>query len=85
MQEVCIPLPRITARQTAEVIVNLAGWSQKMNYRLEAFNWADYNGNRIARLRNQIESYDRNWELVQIFNPKPSDQAILVMFRQRQT
>lgn len=85
MQEVCIPLPRIEAQQTAEVIVNLAGRSQKMNYRLEAFKWADYNGNRIAKLRTQIESYDRNWELVQIFNPKPSDHSILVMFRQRQS
>ena len=96
MQEVCIPLPRLNVQQAAEVAVSLEGRTRKLNYRVEAFDWGDTTsdmlagessrlqvGERIERLRHKIESYDRNWELIQIFNPKPRDNSILVMFRQR--
>ncbi|MCA9744343.1 MAG: hypothetical protein H6695_18300 [Deferribacteres bacterium] len=90
MNDVCIPIPRIEAQQVAEVVVNINGNRKKYNYRLESFAWA---GNapevssdteaRVSRLKNQIEGYQAGWELVQIYNPKPTDSHIHVLFRQR--
>lgn len=90
MNDVCIPIPRIEAQQVAEVIVNINGNRKKFNYRLESFEWqavAVENGGtteaRISRLKNQIEGYQPGWELVQIYNPKPTDSHIHVLFRQK--
>lgn len=90
MNDVCIPIPRIEAEQVAEVEVNVNGKKKRFNYRLEAFEWgliplaADTPATtRINHLRNSIESYNQGWELVQIYNPRPNDSHIHVLFRQK--
>ncbi|MFQ5629614.1 MAG: hypothetical protein ACE5I1_12695 [bacterium] len=90
MNDVCIPIPRIEAEQVAEVEVSVNGEKRKFSYRLEAFEWglipqkADTPVNtRINHLRSSIESYNQGWELVQIYNPRPNDSHIHVLFRQR--
>ena len=84
MNEICIHVPSLDKQQTVEVAVTINGKRRLMNYRVESFDWSVSNGgpvHRIERLRNMIESYDSDWELVQI--GVPDGQLVPVMFRQR--
>lgn len=89
MNDVCIPIPRLAAEQAAMVEVTVAGERKKFNYRLESFEWqaatsqAVGSASNVLRLKSQIESYDKSWELIQIYNPGPRDSHIHVLFRQR--
>jgi len=38
---------------------------------------------RIYKLKSAIDEYDREWELVQIFNPEESASNIHVLYRKR--
>ncbi len=95
MNDVCIPIPRMLPEQAAEVEVKVNGKSKRYNYRVESFQWGaasseeiandsyGASGDRINSLKNQIEGYDNSWELVQIYNPRMTDERIHVLFRQR--
>ena len=74
-----------------EVTIN--GEKRKYNFRVESFPW-DINDDsivdenkrvekRIDRLKENIESYDKNWRLVQIFKPGKDSQYVQVLFRQK--
>lgn len=95
MKEICVPLPRMPEVTHAEVEVKVEGRSQTFNFRVESFDWQSgeegvehsvalqIKNARIDRLRQSIQGYDRNWELVQIYNPAPAARHIQVLFRQR--
>ncbi len=95
MHDICVPLPRVPDATHAEVEVKVEGKIRSFNFRVEAFDWtpnadeADHQAlamirnQRIANLRDSIANYDRNWELVQIYNPGPRDRHIQVLFRQK--
>lgn len=94
MNELCIPLPEFLEQQIAEIEVKINGRKRQYNFRVESFQWevADesldeeseqYFRSRIENLRNMIESYDQDWELIQIFNPEPGGKFIQVLFRQK--
>ncbi len=87
MNDICVPLPRFESAKTAEVQVKIAnGELRHFNYRVESFEWMpepEFGEERIERLKNQIQNYDRNWELIQIYNPGPNDRFIHVLFRAR--
>lgn len=96
MKDICIPIPHFEENQIAEVAVTVNGKKQHFNFRVESFPWSlhtDDNQNRddpdvsekILTLRNMIETYDKNWELIQIFTPKSDSHFIQLLFRQRQT
>jgi len=38
---------------------------------------------RIYRLKRSIESYDKDWELIQIFTPSENAQHIQVLYRKK--
>jgi hypothetical protein len=88
MNDICVPLPRIESAKTADVQVKIAnGVMHNYNYRVESFEWApepESGDRRIEKLKNHIQNYDRNWELIQIYNPGPKDRFIHVLFRARQ-
>ena len=84
MNEICIHVPSLDQHHTVEVAVTVDGERQLMNYRVESFDWSAGGhdpSQRIAELRNLIESYDSRWELVQI--GVPDGHLVPVMFRQR--
>ena len=94
MNEICVPIPRFAAEKSAEVVIKIADDTKRFNYRVEAFEWfpeeqlvasqASTKGEeRIHNLKGHIESYDKQWELIQIYNPGPRDKFIQVLFRQR--
>lgn len=89
MNDICIPLPRIEAN-AAEVEVRVEGKPRKFNFRVESFPWEAPEGVtpsggelRFQKFKSMIESYDRHWELIQIYNPRPNAKTIQVLFRQR--
>ena len=94
MKDLTIPLPNFLEEQIAEVEVKINGKKRKYNFRIESFPWEAGSANehdqnsvittKIERLRYNIESYDKSWELIQIFAPTENAKHIQVLFRQRQ-
>ena len=94
MKDVTIPLPHFLEEQIAEVEVKINGKKRKFNFRIESFHWEsdplyehDPNSQitaKIERLKQNIESYDKSWELIQIFAPAENAKRIQVLFRQKE-
>ncbi|NJK97261.1 MAG: hypothetical protein HC905_22250 [Bacteroidales bacterium] len=38
---------------------------------------------RITRLKNSLENYNKEWELIQIFTPAENSKFIQVLYRKR--
>ncbi len=86
MSDLCIPVKDFGEQQIAEIEIRIGNKFTKYNFRVESFKWDDNGGSResrIERLKKSIESYDKNLELVQIYNPRPGSKYIQAMFRHR--
>lgn len=95
MKELCIPLPGLENNEIAEVAVSLSGQKMVYNFRLESFAWEvgkefsslsdplEKSLARIYKLKEAIESYDPEWELIQIFNPESSSDHVQVLYRKK--
>ena len=92
MRDICLPLKDVENDQPVEVIVNVAGESRKYNFRVETFDWSisekevaehpfDIYTLRIQKLREAIEKYDKNWEVIQIFDPGKDSDFVQALFR----
>lgn len=89
MNEVILPLLKYADNEQIEITVQ----SEKNNekYRIQPFVW-ETNANesateqslkRISRLKNEIENYDKNWQLIQIYPVLKNKKYIHVLFRQK--
>ena len=96
MKELCVPMPHFHDHQVAEVDLKVNGDKITYNFRVESFPWdvEDELSNkdsdpvstslaRITRLRNSINNYDKQWELIQIFTPDDRSKHIQVLYRKR--
>ena len=90
MNEICVPIPRFAVEKSAQVAIKIAEQTTHFNYRVESFNWVSEeqmaemeSAVRIENLKGNIERYDKNWELIQIYNPGPRDEFIQVLFREK--
>jgi len=96
MKELCVPLPNFHDNQMAEIDLKVNGNRMTYNFRVESFPWdvhdelANNSSDevtrslaRITRLRNAIQAYDKNWELIQIFTPDEHAGFIQVLYRKR--
>ena len=95
MTDLCIPVPQLGEQQIAEVVVKIGDRQSAFNFRVESFDWngleqpdpdSDYTYHsevQISKLKDLIEGYDKDWELIQIFKPKPGSKFVQVLFRQR--
>jgi hypothetical protein len=92
MRDICIPLKDVENNKPVEVIVNVAGELHKYNFRVETFDWSisedeavthqfDLYTLRIQKLREAIESYDKDWEVIQIFDPGKDSNFVQALFR----
>lgn len=94
MKDVTIPLADFLEEQIAEVEVKINGKKRKYSFRIESFPWGveAVDGQipgasiteKIEKLRENIENYNKGWELVQIFSPAPDAKHIQVLFRQKE-
>ncbi|HEY9164542.1 MAG TPA: hypothetical protein VIS48_00100 [Candidatus Kryptonia bacterium] len=90
MKDVSIPLPDFVDRQIAEIEVKINGKKRQYNFRVEAFRWEPEDEKwtveeKIKLLQKGLASYDKSWELIQIFKPKEDSKFIQVLYRQRGT
>jgi hypothetical protein len=97
MKEICIPIPYLKAQEIADVELTIGGKKLRYNFRVESFPWEvndefsslsdplERSLARIYRLKTAIEGYDKNWELIQIFNPDEHADHIHVLYRKKMT
>jgi hypothetical protein len=98
MKDLSIPIPPINANEKAEVVVTVGGKKLEYHFRIESFPWdttdelslvamneVEKSLARITRLKQSIEGYDADWELIQIFNPAENAKYIQVLYRKRLT
>lgn len=95
MKELCVPIPHFQEKESAEIILKVGDERINYNFRVVSFPWEvkdEYsNGDdelskslaRITRLKNSINSYEKNWELIQIYTPLDEAKFIQVLYRQR--
>lgn len=98
MKELCVPIPNLSDSQIAQLEVVVGQDKLKYEFRIESFLWeteddlvriaSDHVSRslaRITRLKQAIESYDRGWELIQIFTPAENSKYIQVLYRKRRS
>lgn len=88
MKDVSIPLPDFLEKQIAEIEVTINGKKRRYNFRVESFQWEPEAekwtvDQKIERLREKIENYNKSWELIQIFKPKEDSKFVQVLFREK--
>lgn len=84
MREIVILIPEIDAQQNVEIDVRINGKKRTLKYRVEVVEWEGTaeSEDRVNILRKKIESYDQNWQLMEI--GAPIRHQIPLVFRQRQ-
>ena len=82
MPSINIQLPTLEADQSIEIEVKINEKKQKHNYRVEIFSWSDcpQPENRVECLKEIIDNYDQQWQIIQIGSPTEKD--IPLMFKQ---
>ena len=88
MKNVSIPLSNFMDKQIAEIEVKINGKKRQYNFRVESFQWEPDNETwavekKIKALKDSLENYDKEWELIQIFRPQENSKYIQVLYRQR--
>lgn len=96
MKELCIPVPAMSDGKQANVYVVIDNETIGYHFRIESFPWdcnddlkkdihdeIDKSLARITRLKKAITNYDKDWELIQIFNPSANAKSIQVLYRKR--
>ena len=71
--------------------VAIKGKEIVFHFRIETFPWGDESDQmdtmgefaRIYNLKKEIENYDKDWELIQIFTPSDKAKSIQVLYRKR--
>lgn len=95
MKDLCVPIPHFGEEQFAEIEIKVGEKKHNLSYRVVSFPWeADEDLSlsadeleqslaRIYRLKKAIEGYNKNWELIQIFNPAENASHIQVLYRKK--
>jgi hypothetical protein len=95
MKDICVPIPGFGDDEIAELHLKIGDRKISYDFRIESFLWEVEDEltegkdrltrsiARIERLRQAINSYDKSWELVQIFNPPENSRYIQVLFRKK--
>ena len=95
MKDLCVPIPNFGEQEIADIELRVGDEKILYSFRVESFPWdiedelsveGDEITNslaRIHRLKKAIESYDPEWELIQIFTPNENALHIQVLYRRR--
>ena len=95
MRDLCVPVPDFGEDEIADIELRVGDKKIQYSFRVESFPWEvedelsiaddDVSASlaRIYRLKRSIESYDKDWELIQIFTPNENAQHIQVLYRRR--
>ena len=94
MKDLTIPIPNDGNIDMVEVDVKVGDKKIQYHFRVESFPWINEKDideeinitesfEKIERLKNIIKEYNSNWELIQIFTPRPKASHIQLLFRQK--
>ena len=95
MKDLCVPVPNFGENEIADIEVRVGDKKIQYSFRVESFpgevedelsvarDSVSASLARISRLKRSIESYDKDWELIQIFTPSENAQHIQVLYRKR--
>jgi len=96
MKEICIPISNLGEDEIADVTLTIGGRKTSYSFRVESFPWSIDQDQattdeesihatleQIALLRSSISSYDKEWELIQIFTPRTGATHIQVLYRKK--
>ena len=96
MKEICIPISNLGDDEIADVVVTIGGKKMSYSFRVESFPWsinteqsnADDNTlhatlEQINQLRLSLDTYDKGWELIQIYTPRAGASHIQVLYRKK--
>ena len=95
MRELCVPIPGFSSEQSAEIKLKIGKEEVSYDFRVVSFPWdiedelsigkdeLSKSLARITRLRTAINDYNREWELIQIFNPAEEASFIQVLYRKK--
>ena len=77
-----IDIPPVDTDNYVEVDVTINGHKRQYKYRVEVFRWRDWcqpTEPRVEGLKRMINTYDKNWQLLQI--GMPTETVIPLTFR----
>jgi hypothetical protein len=95
MRQISLPLPRFEDDEPVEIKIKTGIKGRTYVYRLEPVKWESdeelgkagdktaISLYRINQLKLSIESYDKSWELIQIFAPLKNSNYLRVLYRKR--
>ena len=96
MRDLCVPIPGFGEEEVAELHLKIGDKKISYDFRVESFPWdiqdeldkatedeLSRSLARITRLKNALHSYDKDWELIQIFTPSENAHYIQVLFRKK--
>jgi hypothetical protein len=95
MKDLSIPVPNFGEKEIADIELRIGAERIQYSFRVESFPWdveddLNIDGDeitrslaRIHRLKRAIESYDPEWELIQILTPDDNARFIQVLYRKR--
>lgn len=84
MREIVILIPDTEPEQNVEIEVRINGRTRTIQYRVELVTWEGSertNEEKFTVLKHRIDSYDKDWELVEIGIPEP--EKIPLVFRRK--
>jgi hypothetical protein len=84
MSDIVIHVPAADAQQSIEIDVKINGLKKTIRYRVEIIDSeidSCPSDEKIRVLRNVIDAYDNDWELIQI--GAPINKSIPITFRQK--
>jgi hypothetical protein len=96
MKDLCVPVPNFGEDEIADIELRVGDKKIRYSFRVESFPWEvedelsiaddDVSASlaRIYRLKRSIESYDKDWELIQILSPSEEAQHIQVLYRKKE-
>jgi hypothetical protein len=84
MKEICLPFGGIADNESAEVTIKSQNSDKTWKYRVVSFNIQGNNIDLIIKdLREKINRYDPEWELIQIFDNTESKENVHVLYRKK--
>ncbi len=84
MKEICLPFAGLADNESAEVIVKSQDSDKAWNYRVVSFNIKSTSTDNILKdLREKINTYDPDWELIQIFDTTEGKEYVHVLYRKK--
>lgn len=94
MKDLCIPIPHYDSNIEINILVTVGNEDKHIEYKVGVFPWEEEEdekktsknnmARKISSLKKGLETFDNNWELVQLLTPSKDAKYIQVLFRKRQ-